>query len=86
MLSKAEFFQITREILPKVFIPVPPECIIVRVKDVIEILEYFTEREKPNEQEPTKRVLHDTDGDPAVGQSVNNVSGNGDIVGGGSEK
>ncbi len=73
MLTREEYHQITRDILPKVFIQIPPECIIVRVRDVMEILHYFTEKEKPN----GGQILHSTDGDSKLGSSSSSVHGDG---------
>lgn len=76
MLTKQEFNKLTREILPKFFIVIPPECIIIRVKDIFGVLEYFTEKEDKNEQGTNERVLHNPDGDSVMGQPISDTDGN----------
>lgn len=45
MLTRHEYNDIFLNLRDKVVV-IPPECIIIRLKDVLNIIEFFTEKEK----------------------------------------
>jgi hypothetical protein len=52
MLTRAEYENVFLNLRDKMII-IPPECIIVRLKDVLRIIESFTERDENAGQKNT---------------------------------
>ncbi len=67
-LTRQEYDDVFLNLRDKVIV-IPPECIIIRLKDVLNIIEFFTEeddeRQKDNSVLPVKREGQEGTGESA---------------------